>query len=229
MEKLVEIKFDEKKLARVKQLLKEIPGKMPIVMSSGINRTASPIRTMIIRNLASILSLTQKAIREGNKINLIKATRQNWSAIIDISSRRIPLIVWKPKAKTVIKTFEASRKQSAWLYHNIFKKIYSEKAVFSTHYKIKRKSTVFTYNAGKGTRTLEGGFKRTMKSGHTGIFLRKKDTARKIDEARVASPGYVFENAQAMAAEILATTGKQLEHNIDMQVKFILQKHRGIA
>ena len=85
----VQIKFDKRKLRQIERQLKGIPGAMPTVMSRGINRTAGPALTQIIREMAASLNLKSKAIRE--KVDLKKATRSRWTATIKLSGRRIAL------------------------------------------------------------------------------------------------------------------------------------------
>jgi len=87
---LVEVKFDEAKLARIRKMLRAVPQGMPRVMSRGINRTATGARTEIARRIAAIVKIKQTAIKKG--IKLTKATYRRWLANLNIYGKRIPLI-----------------------------------------------------------------------------------------------------------------------------------------
>ena len=88
--RLIEIKFSEKKLQAIRQMLSGVKGAIPKVMSRAVNRTAESARTQIVRRLAGLVNLKQKIIRDS--ITLSKASRRNWVATVGINTKRIPLI-----------------------------------------------------------------------------------------------------------------------------------------
>lgn len=87
---VVEVKFDEAKLARIQRMLRAVPAGMPRVMSRSINRTATAARVSIARRIAARVKIKQKAIKKS--ITLKKATYRRWLAHLNIYGRRIPLI-----------------------------------------------------------------------------------------------------------------------------------------
>ena len=87
---VVEVKFDEAKLARIQRMLRAVPAGMPRVMSRGINRTATAARVSIARRIAARVKIKQSAIKKG--ISLKKATYRRWIAHLNIYGKRIPLI-----------------------------------------------------------------------------------------------------------------------------------------
>lgn len=87
---LIEVKFDEAKLRRIRQQMIGYPGALPRIMSRAINRTATMARTQTARKIASIVHITVANARKGIRID--KATRSRWQADLNITGFRIPLI-----------------------------------------------------------------------------------------------------------------------------------------
>ena len=94
-DKLVEIKFDERQLRRIELMLRGIPKALPQVISRAINRTASPAKTDISKEIREEINATAKRVNE--RLILKKATYQNWVASIHISRRRLPLMAFGAK------------------------------------------------------------------------------------------------------------------------------------
>lgn len=95
MAEAVEVKYDKAQLERVRRLLREVPNQMSTVMSRGINRTARSAIVEIARRIAAKAKIKQTAIKKG--ITLHKATRRIWQATLDLTKKRIPLIVFKAR------------------------------------------------------------------------------------------------------------------------------------
>jgi len=89
-EKLVEIEYDEARLARVRKMLRDIPQGMPRVMSRAINRTTTSARTEIARRISGQVKIKISDVRKG--ITIHKATYSRWQATLNLFTRRIPLI-----------------------------------------------------------------------------------------------------------------------------------------
>ncbi len=94
-EQLVEIKYDEAKLARVRKMLRDIPQGMPRVMSKAINRTATSARAEISRRISGRVKINISAVKKG--IALHRASYSRWQAVLDLVTRRIPLIKFGAK------------------------------------------------------------------------------------------------------------------------------------
>lgn len=98
---LIEIKFDEAKLLKVQQMLRDIPRKFPYVIKMGINRTASSAKVAIARQISAEVSID--GIKLGVtyiKKNITKklATNRVWQAILGFKStgwRRIEQTAFK--------------------------------------------------------------------------------------------------------------------------------------
>ena len=86
----VEIKFDDRKLKNIQQILAGIPNAMPRIVSRAINRTAGPAKTQISRAIRQEINI--KAGDLNKKIKVQKATFTNWEARIKLSTKRIPLM-----------------------------------------------------------------------------------------------------------------------------------------
>ncbi|MBN1377856.1 MAG: phage tail protein [Gammaproteobacteria bacterium] len=89
-DKLVEITFDQKKLNQLMLTLRGYPKALPKIVTRGINKTATAVRTQIVRGIAENINLKIGDIRK--KIILKKASYLRWLAEIFVSGRRIPLI-----------------------------------------------------------------------------------------------------------------------------------------
>ena len=91
----VDIKFDKAKLLGIQKMLRDVPGAMPKVMSSAINRTIQSARTETGRRISRIINITQAAVKK--KILMTKATRSRWSAKLTIGPKRFALAHFKAK------------------------------------------------------------------------------------------------------------------------------------
>jgi len=86
----VQVKFDERQLKRIRRMLRETPGKIRRVVPAAINRTARTTRTQLSRDMRQEVNVSARHIKRS--LPLSKARGDYWSAQIDISDRRIPLI-----------------------------------------------------------------------------------------------------------------------------------------
>lgn len=86
----VTIKIDKKRLRRIQMMLRDVPKKMPQVMSTAINKTLALAKTQAAKQVKDTLNIKAKAVKR--KIITEKATRQKWSGQLRFSDRRIPLI-----------------------------------------------------------------------------------------------------------------------------------------
>ena len=77
-----------------------------------------------------------------------------------------------------------------------------------------------------GRKKIESAFIQTMASGHTGVFKRVGESRHPIRELMGPSVGAAFENAGSIAKDVRQSTTKKLKHNIDVQVKMILDRKR---
>lgn len=213
-ENLVEIKLDDRKLALIRKRLKNFPRAMPKVMSRGINRTATSARTKARRLIAKELGVKQKIIAKG--ITLKRATYSRWRADLQFAGKRIPLHVF-------------GARQTA-------------------------KGVSISTGTGKTTGFYPGAFIAQMQSGHVGVFKRVEDsrirkprkkkfiigTFRRNDPSAgrfcwpalpiyeldaVSVGGYLAGDAAGVVDELVEESGKDLEKNIDDQVRMILEKN----
>lgn len=75
-----------------------------------------------------------------------------------------------------------------------------------------------------GRKVISSGFIATMASGHTGVFKRKGKTRLPIQEKFGPSIGIVFKRANRLVQKVTADAYKNLEKNIDSQIRFILSR-----
>lgn len=206
---LIEIKVDKAKLRNIERMLAGVPKAMPRVISRGINRTISPAKTQISRGIRQEINIKSGDLNK--KIKVDKATFAKWEGRIILSTKRIPL-----------EDFGA--KQTA-------------KGV---SYKIKKSG---------GRQVIESGFIATMTnvsgekiSTHRGVFTTKAFTHRvkkknktgtgyytselPIQEKFGPSIGVAFERAGWLVKKVQDDATKNLEKNIDSQVRFLLSRRK---
>lgn len=92
---LVEVRFDEKQLDRVKAVLGNMAWSMPKVIRNALNRTAQKAHTEVVRGLSAESGLKQTDVRKATRVD--KATLNYWQAAVHIFGRRIPLIKFRAK------------------------------------------------------------------------------------------------------------------------------------
>jgi len=74
---------------------------------------------------------------------------------------------------------------------------------------------------------IKSAFKQTMPvSGHIGVFKRTGGNRLPIVQLLGPSPAGVFEGAAEIARQVIASSKKTLEKNIDSQVAFILSRRK---
>ena len=222
------VTIDQRRIREIQRIFRQFPKEVGRVMQHSINRTAEKARKAIVDRLAAVNpGLKKKDIRKSTKIK--KASRSNWSARVDVSGPGIPLIKMGARLGRKTKVVEiASAKQSAWLFHNVFKLKYGAAAVYSTAYRITRKVRQnITYKEGGVTKSLAGtgAFVATMKSGHKGIFKRREGLGgRKITEMRGKSVGEMLQTSGLLLRRIEEDAAKGLETEIDNRVKSYLER-----
>lgn len=224
MYSFVSIDVDKSSLNRIERLLKGIPNGMGKVISRGINKTALAARTQITRLVSSETNVKQKDIR--NSIVLRRATYQKWQADIGVNDKRIDL--FKFGGKTGQKTayeVKTTEKQSKFLYSKVFKPKYGKAAISAKSYVTKRKGYLnASYEIEKGNRKKmpDGSFIATMKSGHTGLFIKRADIKGAITELKGPSAGGVIERPSRIE-RIKKDSFVNLNRNIDTQVDLLLR------
>jgi len=210
---MIEIKLDKRALARVQLMLKEVPREMPAIISRSINQTAQSAKAEITRRLAAEVNLPQNRIRQGIVIH--KAARKSWQAVIDVFSKRIPLIFFAARRLKKGVSYQISKAEGR-------KQIKEDPA------------TVFI---------------QTMPSGHKGVFRRvgpalwrgakslywrreirkvggKSHRIGRLPIVQLLGPslGALFEGAAGLARDVVIKSYRELERNIDAQIKWVLGK-----
>jgi hypothetical protein len=230
MDPFVTIQYDEHSLSRLRAVFARWPGAVPKIMKESINATSDKARTSIVRRVQQYMKgFRAKDIRA--RIKQRKATLDRWESTLRISSKGLPITKMGFKQGRVKKVyFEATSKQSVWLYHNVFKPKYGDAAVFSTKYRIARKSYPnMTYQVmGKTVSvTTPGAFIQTVKNkwaadgaaGHKGVFVTREGYGGKaLSEVFGPGLGTMLQDQkgelQAVEREAFAT----LEDNINRRV-----------
>lgn len=198
MAESLEVRYDKAKLERLRRILKDIPDALPGLMSRAVNRTARTAKTDMARRIAAESRIKNvSALKKG--IFLRKATRKNWVAILSITRKRIPLIRFKGTRKT---------KKGVKAPPGV-------RPIYLGRKKIKPAGGL-----------IRSAFKQTMPSGHLGIFRRWRPRTKRLPIAELygPAPGEVFKGARKIAREVIRSTEKTLEGNIDSQVQYVLSK-----
>ena len=95
---MLELRFDKRKLLAVEKALGDLRGKMGVVMSRSLNRTAAHARTKIKKPLARRLGWRQGDV--SKYLTIIKASQTNWVSRITIPTRPIDAIALRAKGVT---------------------------------------------------------------------------------------------------------------------------------
>jgi hypothetical protein len=200
---LIKITYDEAKLQRIQNLLREIPNALPKVVSRGINRTAQQTKTQIVRRVSAETKALQKEVRAGIVITK-KATYTVWLSVLSLGGRGIPIIRFKHA--------EAQRGIIYWLG--------------GKHYFL-RHAFLATMPSGHKGVFLRGrylGKEPKRKFRFKGGFGGKAYwTELPIKERFGPAIGTLFEKTANIAKEITAESEEKLEQNIDSQVRLILE------
>ncbi len=106
---MLEIRFDNDKLKKLQQELRNFPRALPKVMSRGLNRTAISARTEISRSLAKRIGLKIKDVRD--KLALQRASYSNWRSAVRISGKRFGLIKFRAHQTKKGTTYKRGRKR----------------------------------------------------------------------------------------------------------------------
>ena len=89
MVRQISIKFDEKKLAAVRQKLGTSARMLPRIVYWSINKTAVSVKTAIARGLAGEVKMKISDIKRGIKIT--RASFHRWQSDVNVFGRRVPL------------------------------------------------------------------------------------------------------------------------------------------
>lgn len=191
----MQVYADPATLRDVRKLLDGISGGADTAIMRSINRSLAGVRTDATAEIFSEINLTKRKIREQFKLK--KASRKNLTASIRAAHKPIPLYdkskPWGIRGQTP-----------------------------GMHFKGRRLKKGFSLQVKKGQarKTLSSAFVATMKSGHTGIWVRIPGT-RKIKEIYSSSVAEIFSNKERMEP-ILKKAGERLLKNLGQQVNFLL-------
>lgn len=202
----LEIKFDEKRLAEVQRLLRDIPKAMPKVMSRGINRTTTSTRAEITKKIAAEVTLKQKTIKKSIRVE--KATYTRWQAMIDLGL----------SAKGIAAGRGLGRKEGRIPLIS-FKASQRKKGTRKLTYQVSK-------TGGKQTFTEKPLPFITTMSTFKGVFARVGKERFPVEHFYGPAIGGVFEGAAGIAAEVQASSGQKLEKNIDAEIAFILSRRK---
>ncbi|HOL31681.1 MAG TPA: phage tail protein [Anaerohalosphaeraceae bacterium] len=199
---MIEIKLDEKKLAQVQALLRSIPKGMPKVMSRAINKTAGKARTDLTKALADKVALKKKYIRDN--IKLRKASYRRWQA--DLS-----LAYWPINLRHF-----GARQTKTGVSYQIFKD--GGRALLEHAFIVER--------FGKNV------FKRLAPDDDPeGIVTRHGGSAPSVPRLPISiqrgpSLKEIYTEDSALPARTMADAMQNLERNVDMQIRVLLERRR---
>lgn len=207
----------------IRQKLKDIPEKMPMVLSRGINRTLLSTRAETVRQIRPIMPVTQREMR--SRIRIYNSTRAHLRGKLWVGGKDMPLSRFGAKQTTRTHLVATTPAQALWLYYNVFKKKYGPGAKFSWHYKIKRRLPIVTYNLGQGRQTLEPAWIVKIRN-FDHVMMKKGATPAGLI---INAYGMVFVNNEKLLNQMRSTfTGLQmfatrlLIKNIEDQVQLAL-------
>lgn len=181
----IELVVSDKDIAAMDVLLKSIPRAANRIIPRAINKIARSSRSKIIKMISKQIMLTQKSIRDHNIAMRLATRTRRWATIL-VKGPRIPLIKFAKRQTQGRKVRRDERGR--------FVKRGEKATRGGIKYRIER---------GKGTEFLPGGFKQTMRSGHTGIFTRYGEKRLPINEKFGPSIPMVMQNIHELASGIL--------------------------
>jgi len=196
---MLEIRFDDQKLKKFEQELRNIPRALPRVMSRALTRTASSARTQTARSLAQRTGLKIKDVRD--RILLQKASYANWRSAIRISGKRLSLQYLRPRQISKGLSVQYERKRIVI-------------------------RTAFPALHGWFIRLPEaGGYKQTIGVKEAQQIDTRKKVGRK-PIARIRGPilSQIFVQAEDQAKRIYQDSLRLLEKNVHDQVDLILRR-----
>lgn len=180
----VAIQIDEASLQRLDRFLKEYPKKARTALQRAVNRAAQRGATVAKRAISKELGIKQSDLTKphrfgahrvgdsvGKAIDVIKAGKDKYEAIVRISGRRIPVVFFKGAIASGVKSHNEKAGQMYFgvgRYKGRFAKG-GQGAGSGVQWKI-----------GKNVTRVRTAFIATMPSGHTGIFGRKTKVAAKV-------------------------------------------------
>ena len=197
----VTVKIDREQARRVQSLLKNVPNKIPVILSRAVNKTANAARVQAVREIAEDTKLKAthlyKRGARNRPIEMKHATYKNPEAVISISQKRMPLVRFKV-------TYKEGKGRSF-----SFKKGVS-------------------YDLGQGRKVAVGAFIRKvygkagkaygMSMGWEGHLAVMKRGIRGLYELHGPSLGHVFTGAAGILRRAVSLANEKLPKEIYTQV-----------
>ncbi len=212
---------DERQVRALQREFNDVPNVLDRVVPPALNRSVEKTRQDIVNRLAAANpGLTRPDIHKATKTK--KASPSDWSGQVEMSGHGVPVANLDVRlgGKTEV-TSIASEKQSAWLFHNIFKPKYGAAAVYSTAYRIARKVYQnITYRVSGQTKSLAGtgAFPIPKRFGRMGIFERRKGFGgmkEKIREIRGPSLFRILDENTVMMRDITREATRGFERELE--------------
>lgn len=212
---------DEKQVRKLQRDLREVPNVLDKEVPEALNKTIEKTENDIVDRMAAANpGIKKQYIRRASRTT--KASPSNWSAEVGLSGPGVPVADLDVRLGRKTEVTEiASKKQSLWLYYNVFKPKYGATAIFSTAYRIARKvHQNITYRVSGQTRSLAGtgAFPIDMRFGRTGIFKRRKGFGgirEKLREMRGPSLFEMLDENTAMLKGITDDNVKGFERELE--------------
>ncbi len=212
---------DERQVRDLQREFRDVQNVLDREVPPAVNRAVENTRQDVVSRMDADLPGVRK-MDIHNATKTTKATPANWSGQVEMSGPGVPVgnldvRLGQPTEVTEI----ASEKQSAWLFHNVFKPKYGAAAMYSTAYRIKRMVyNNITYRVSGQVKSLAGmgAFPMPAKFGRTGIFKRRKGFGgirEKLTEMRGPSLFDIFDQNTAMMRDIVEENTRRFERDLE--------------
>jgi hypothetical protein len=216
----VVIKYDEQELGEIRRMFADMPRTLPQIICRAINRTTKTVRAEIARRVAK--ETRQKVMDIKRTLKVKWASYRLLKSVIKLSTFRKPLI-----------QYNAKQTEKGVTYSGLdIKSLISD---------LKERIII------KNQKPIVSAFIAKMQSVHEGVFIRKnldykqgrlqkgriyrlpakafkKFMRLPISELYGPSSGRVFLTTENMASEIKDLGNRELQRNIDNQIRLALER-----
>lgn len=192
------VEVNKKQLRRVAALLKNVPAKIPAILSRAVNKTANAARVQAVRAIAKDTKLKQSYIYKrgvrDRPITMKNATYKNLEAVISISQKRMPLSRFNAKQTKKGVSYNLGRGRTI-AEGSFLRRVYGKAG------------------AAYGRRMGWEGHMAVMKRGKRGLY-----------ELRGPSLGYVSTSAAGILRRAVSLANEKLPTEINTQIQVELTR-----
>ncbi|MCK4340287.1 MAG: phage tail protein [Phycisphaerae bacterium] len=212
---LITVRPDEQQYRRLNELFERFPREVPKVTARAANRTATKVRTLILRAITKTINVKRKDItghmHTFGGVTVRKATWSHPVALVRVTGRRIPLYRFGARAKA---------KRNVRMSDLRTRRRIKRRVSGGVYYRIRR---------GQARRLLVGAFIATMRTGHVGVFKRKSPSVRRLPiiELRGPSIPHVAEQSGELKRALKMDLSDLFMQRLDHEIGRVLERKKG--